>query len=59
MGKRESWLLLVSRDCCVAIPLSAMCLSAVFDCDTHLLFLDVIHTNSGCFGESAHLLGLV
>ena len=50
---------LVSRDCCVAIPLSAMGLSAVCDCDTHLLFLGVIHANSDCFGESAHLLGLV
>ena len=28
----------MSRDCCVAIPLSAMGLSAVCDCDTHLLF---------------------
>ena len=28
----------MSRDCCVAIPLSAMGLSAVRDCDTHLLF---------------------
>ena len=47
----------MSRDCCVAIPLSAMGLSAV--CDTHLLFLGVIHANSDGFGESAHLLGLV
>ena len=48
----------MSRDCCVAIPLSAMGLSA--DCDTHLLFLVVIHhANSDGFGESAHLLGLV
>ena len=47
------------RDCCVAIPLSAMGLSAVYDCDTHLLFLVVIHANSDGFGESAHLLGLV
>ena len=50
---------LVSRDCCVAISLSAMGLSAVCDCDTHLLFLGVIHANSDGFGESAHLLGLV
>ena len=50
---------MVSRDCCVAIPLSAMGLSAVCDCDTHILFLDVIHANSDGFGESAHLLGLV
>ena len=49
----------MSRDCCVAIPLSAMDLSAVCDCDTHLLFLGVIHANSDGFGESAHLLGLV
>ena len=49
----------MSRDCCVAIPLSAMGLSAVCDFDTDLLFLGVIHANSECFGESAHLLGLV
>ena len=48
----------MSRDCCVAIPLSAMGLSAVCDCDTHLLFLDVIHAKSDGFGESALLLGL-
>ena len=64
MGKRESWLLCLvclpgARDCCVAIPLSAMGLSAVCDCDTHLLFLGVIHANSDGFGESAHLLGQV
>ena len=64
MGKRESWLLclvvfLVSRDCSMAISLSAMGLSAVCDCDTHLLFLGVILGNSDGFGESAHLLGLV
>ena len=46
----------MSRDCCVAIPLSAMGLSAVCDCDTHLLFWGVIHANSDGFGESAHLL---
>ena len=39
----------------MAIPLSAMGLSAVCDCITHLLFLGVIYANS----ESAHLLGLV
>ena len=50
----------MSRDCCVAIPLGAMGLSAVCDCDhTHLLFLGVIHANSDDFGESAHLLFLV
>ena len=52
----------MSRDCCVAIPLSAMSamgLSAVCDCDTHSLFLNVIHANRDGFGESARLLGLV
>ena len=49
----------MSHDCCVAIPLNAMGLSAVCDCDTHLLFLDVIRANSDGFGESSHLLGLV
>ena len=49
----------MSRDCCVAIPLSAMGLSAVCDCDTHLLFMGVIHANSDVFGESSHLLNLV
>ena len=50
----------MSRDCCVAsIPLSAMGLSAVCDCDTHLLFLGVFRANSDGFGESAHLVGLV
>ena len=54
-GKRERagcfalFVFLVSRDCCVAIPLSAMGLSAICDCDTHLLFLGVIHANSDCF----------
>ena len=47
----------MSRDCCVAIPLSVMGLSAVCDCDSH--FLGVIHANSDGFGESAHLFGLV
>ena len=49
----------MSRDCCVAIPLSAMDLSAVCDCDSHLLFLGVIHANSDGSGESTHLLGLI
>ena len=31
----------MSCDYCVAIPLSAMGLSAVCDCDTHLIFLGV------------------
>ena len=57
--ERELAALLVSRDCCVAIPFSAMGLYAVCDCDTYLLFLGVIHANSDDFGESAHLLGLV
>ena len=48
----------MSRDCCVAIPPSAIGLSAVCDCDAHLL-LGVIHANSDGFGESVHLLGLV
>ena len=65
MGKREragcfAWFVfLVSLNCCVAIPLSAMGLSVVCDCDTRLLFLDVIHANSDGFSESAHLFGLV
>ena len=49
----------MSRDCCVAIPLSAMGLSAVCDCDIHLLFLGVIHAKSDGLGESTHLLCLV
>ena len=49
----------MSRDYCVAIPLSTIGFSAVCDCDTHLLFLSVIHANSDSFGESDHLLGLV
>ena len=57
--ERAGFVILVSRDCCVAIPLSGMGLSAVCDCDTHLLFLGDIHANSDGFGESAHLLGLV
>ena len=58
-GCFDLFVFLVSRDCCVTIPLSAMGLSAVCDCDTHLLFLGVIHANNDGFGESAHLLGLV
>ena len=66
MGKRE-------RELAALLSLSSWCLvivvwlflsvswvfSAVCDCDTHLLFLGVIHANSDGFGESAHLLGLV
>ena len=53
----------MSHACCVAIPLSAMDLSAVCDCDiswsySHTI-LGLIHANSDGFGESAHLLGLV
>ena len=43
----------------MAIPLSAMGLSTVFDLNAHLLFLGVIYANSDGFGESARLLGLV
>ena len=32
MGKRELVVFLVSRDCCVALPCSAIGLSAVCDC---------------------------
>ena len=54
----------MSRDYCVAIPLGAICLSAVCDGDiipdhTRLLFFGVIHVNSDGFGESAHLLSIV
>ena len=52
----------MSRDCCVAIPLGAMGLSAICDCDisqSHSLLLGVIQANSDDVGESAHLLGLV
>ena len=53
----------MSRNCCVAIPLCAMDLSAVCDCDISrsysLTILGVIHANSDGFDESAHLLGLV
>ena len=41
----------MSRDCYVAIPLSAMGLFAVCHCDTHLLFLGVIYVNSYGFGK--------
>ena len=51
MGKRErelaallSLFFLVSRDCCVAIPLSAMGLSAVCDCDTHYFWVSFMQT---------------
>ena len=43
----------------MAIPLSVMGLSAVCDCNTHLLFLGVIHAKCDDFGGSAHLLDLV
>ena len=49
MGKRESWLLCLvclpgARDCCVAIPLSAMGLSAVGDCDTYCFSVSFMRT---------------
>ena len=34
----------MSRDCCVAIPLSAMGLSAVCDCDTHYFLMSFMRT---------------
>ena len=34
----------MSRDCCVAIPLSAMGLSAVCDCDTHYFGVSLMRT---------------
>ena len=52
----------MSRDCCVAIPLCAMGLSAVCECDisrSYSLFFGVFHVNGDEFGESAHLLGIV
>ena len=48
MGKRERagcfayFVFLVSRDCCVAIPLSAMGLSAV--CGTHFFWVSFMRT---------------
>ena len=52
MGKREReragcfalFVFLVSRDCCVAIPLSVMGLSAVCDCDTHYFWVSFMRT---------------
>ena len=35
---------MVSRDCCVAIPLSAMGLFAVCDCDTHYFWVSLMPT---------------
>ena len=46
---------LVSHDCCVAIPLGAMGLSAICDCEISRSY----SLTSDGFGESAHLLGLV
>ena len=34
----------MSRDCCVAIPLIAMGLSAVRDCDTHYIWVSFMRT---------------
>ena len=48
----------MSCDCCVAIPLSAMGLSAVCDCDTHYFWVSFMRT-AMAFGESAYLLGIV
>ena len=53
----------MSCDCCVAISLGDMGLSAVCDCDmsqsySHTIF-GAIHVNSDDFGESAHLVGLI
>ena len=46
VGCFASLVFLVSRECCVALPLGAMRLSAVWDCGisdhTHLLFLCVM-----------------
>ena len=39
----------------MAIPLSAMGLSAVCDCDTHLLFLGVIHVRTVMALASLHI----
>ena len=49
MGKRESWLLCLvclpgARDCCEAIPLSAMGLSAVCYCDTYCFWVSFMRT---------------
>ena len=54
----------MSCHCCVALSLSAMGLSAVYDhCDISrsysLTIFGAIHANRDDFGESAHLLGLV
>ena len=46
----SSWCLVIVH-CCVVIPISAMGLSAVCDCDTHSLFLGVIHATSDGFGH--------
>ena len=35
---------LVSRDCCVAIPLSAMGFSAVCECDTYYFWVSFMRT---------------
>ena len=37
----------MSRDCCVAIPLSAIGLSAVCDCDTHYFWMCFMRTAMG------------
>ena len=64
--ERESWLLSLSSWCLVIVWLFLsvpwVCLQfviVIFPDHTHLLFLGVIHTNSGGFVMTAHLLGLV
>ena len=47
------WLFLVVPWVCLQFVI------VIFPDHTHLLFWGVIHANSVCFGESAHLLGLV
>ena len=50
MGKRERagcfayFVFLVSLDCCVATPLSAIGLSAICDCDTHYFWVSFMRT---------------
>ena len=43
-GCFAKFVFLVSRDCCVAIPLSAMGLSAVCDCDTYYFWVPLMRT---------------
>ena len=57
--KELAALLSLSSWCLVIVVWLFLSVPSVCDCDTHLLFLGVIHANSDGFGESAHLLGLV